>query len=191
MAQPMHYLDLISHNFSYSTRKRSWWQARSSLLPAGHGLITFWTQEINLTNSSLSSNTLKAYPTGWKTYRRFMTLYPCSYPKDIRYVMAFAAYCDSELVLSGNTIKLYLSGVQHFRSLQTPDSRSIFAAHSLKAMLKSIRRLSTSTIHRTDFLWYFRFIVSFPFWHRSQFSAQGSHLPEFFGLPQTQANVSG
>lgn len=44
------------------------------------------------------------------------------------------------MALFANTIKLYLSGVQHCRSLQNPGSLSIFAAHPLKVMLRGIQR---------------------------------------------------
>lgn len=114
--------------------------ASSPLLAVSHGLNTFWTQAIDLANRSLSRNTLKAYTTGCKTFLRFTPLYPCSCPEDINYVMSFTAYCHSELALSASTIKLYLSGIQHFRSLHTPDSPSIFAAHPLKAMLRGIQK---------------------------------------------------
>lgn len=55
-------------------------------------------------------------------------------------MMTFMAYCHDKLSLSFNTIKLYLSGIQHFFSLLHPDRPSFFAAHPIKAMLKGIQK---------------------------------------------------
>ena len=59
--------------------------------------------------------------------------------------MSFSAYCHSERTLSASTIKTYLAGVQHFRSLQVPDRPSIFAAHPLKAVLRGIQKTQGSS----------------------------------------------
>lgn len=45
-----------------------------------------------------------------------------------------------DLVLSHNTIRLYLAGIQHFLSLQNPKKPSLFAAHTVKAFLRGIQK---------------------------------------------------
>lgn len=90
--------------------------------------VSHWVNAASLIDKSLSVNTRKAYVTGWKTFH-------------------------SQLKLSYGTIKTYLSGVQHFLSLQDLNRPSIFSAHSINAILRGIRRSSPpSSISRLPIL---------------------------------------
>lgn len=136
-----------------------------------------------MVNASLSSNTLRAYKTAWRYLCSFTSLYLCNWVGDVKYMMAFVAYCHGKLSLSFNTIKLYLSGIQHFFSLHNPDRPSIFAAHPIKTMLKGILksqgkpRLTRMPISGQMFCGLADLLSLSPFWVRSQFSPQGGCFP--------------
>lgn len=91
-----------------SSRSRSGGQAGSTIFPVNVGLDTLRLQATNLVKASLSRNTLRVYKTAWRCFCSFMSLYPCNWVGDVKYMMAFTACCNGKLSLSFNTIKLYL-----------------------------------------------------------------------------------
>ncbi|XP_056420475.1 uncharacterized protein LOC130361465 [Hyla sarda] len=97
-----------------------------------------------LISQSLLYNMLKSFNTSWRLFGKFQHTYPQQQLSNIKYLLAFVAFCHSNLKLSHNMIKLYLSGIQHFQSLECPDSPSLFSTHAIRAILKEISKVNST-----------------------------------------------
>ncbi|XP_040280125.1 uncharacterized protein LOC120995167 [Bufo bufo] len=55
-------------------------------------------------------------------------------------LLGFASFCHLKLKLSYNTIKLYLTGIQHHMLIIHPNNISFMASHQIKTILKGIQK---------------------------------------------------
>lgn len=94
------------------TRSRPIIHSYPTLVSTNNGLKPHLANATRLINHSLSSNTLKAYPTAWYTYRRFLATCPGTTVDDVTHVLAFISYCHTQLALPHTPIRLYLAGIQ-------------------------------------------------------------------------------
>lgn len=77
----------------------------SILFSTPDGLKKHWSNATSLFNSSLFCNTLKAYNATCRAFYTFQTKLPNKDPSDIKYVLSFISYCNSDLKLSYNSIR--------------------------------------------------------------------------------------
>ncbi|XP_044151324.1 oxygen-regulated protein 1 [Bufo gargarizans] len=124
------------------SRGRSLPDTRPVSWPTIDGVAPFLEMAKSLMSDSLSSNTRKAYTTAWRLFNKFKVTYPPAGEGPITYLLAFTAFCHSQLNLSFSTINLYLAGIQHHWYVQFPDQPSLFTAHPIRSLLRGIQKQS-------------------------------------------------